>query len=283
MKDIPVHKLQNEADAGLIIRHTGDDNFRVEANTMSAHRDDHYLFLIITTGTVFMMVDFNEIIIPAHSIYFILPGQVHHRMHEIQAEGWFIAADTSLIPNDFRAVFENNLLLQQSYVMDDQRFQQCMLLVRLLAEQYSSNRNGAFYLQLVNSLLNSFLGFAACGYLQQDTAAKQTSRPVQIAQQFKQLLAANIKNIKQPSGYAGLLNITESYLNEAIKKVTGFSVSYWILKEVMLEAKRLLYYSELTVKQVAHQLGYDDHAYFSRLFKKANDITPLMFRDAYRK
>jgi AraC family transcriptional activator of pobA len=106
---------------------------------------------------------------------------------------------------------------------------------------------------------------------------------VQIVQEFKRLLNGNVQHLKSPTAYAKLLNISESYLNEAMKKVTGFSVTYWILQEVMLEAKRLLYYSQLNVKEIAHHLGYDDHTYFSRLFKKANQVTPLAFREFYRK
>jgi len=68
-----------------------------------------------------------------------------------------------------------------------------------------------------------------------------------------------------------------------LKKTTGLSVSYWILNEVMLEARRLLYYSQLNVKEITHKLGYDDPAYFSRLFKKATNTTPLAFRERYRK
>lgn len=81
----------------------------------------------------------------------------------------------------------------------------------------------------------------------------------------------------------GLLNVSESYLNEALKKTTGFPVSYWILHEVMLEARRMLYYTELNVKQIARGLGYPDPAYFSRLFSKAAGLTPLAFRQQYRK
>jgi AraC-like DNA-binding protein len=50
-----------------------------------------------------------------------------------------------------------------------------------------------------------------------------------------------------------------------------------------MEAKRLLYYSDMNVKQIAHTLGYDDHAYFSRQFRKVTGITPLGFRVQYRK
>jgi len=80
-----------------------------------------------------------------------------------------------------------------------------------------------------------------------------------------------------------MLNVSETYLNEALKKVTGLSVSYWIQQEVLLEAKRLLYYSEMNVKEIAHTLGYTDHTYFSRLFKKTEGTTPLLFRTHYRK
>ena len=55
-------------------------------------------------------------------------------------------------------------------------------------------------------------------------------------------------------------------------------VSYWIQHELVLEAKRLLYYSDLTVKEVAFALGYDDHAYFSRLFSKVTGMSPGSFR-----
>ena len=80
-----------------------------------------------------------------------------------------------------------------------------------------------------------------------------------------------------------MLNISAPYLNEALKKVTGLPVTYWITHETMLEAKRLLFYTDLTVKEIAHQLGYEDHTYFSRLFKNSESTTPLAFRNSYRK
>ena len=102
-------------------------------------------------------------------------------------------------------------------------------------------------------------------------------------QDFKLLLSENFLVEKSPTAYAEMLNISGSYLNEALSKVTGLSVSYWITHEVMLEAKRLLYYTQLTVKEIAHQLGYEDHTYFSRIFKNTEGKTPLAFRDDYRK
>ncbi len=78
---------------------------------------------------------------------------------------------------------------------------------------------------------------------------------------------------------AAQLHITPLYLNEIVKEITGFPASYWIHQEIMLEAKRLLYYTNLDVKQIAFDLGYEDHAYFSRFFKKNTGLTAGEFRN----
>ena len=88
--------------------------------------------------------------------------------------------------------------------------------------------------------------------------------------------------MKSPAEYAAALNLSLSYLNEAVKACTGFAVSYWIQYEVILEAKRLLYHTDYNVKEIANELGYEDHAYFSRLFKKMVVQTPVEFRRRYR-
>ena len=106
---------------------------------------------------------------------------------------------------------------------------------------------------------------------------------MQITHEFRKLLMQNIQSQKSPSYYACWLNISESYLNEAIKKTTGFTATYWIQQQIMLEAKRLLCFSKLNVKEIAHALGYDDHTYFSKLFKQATRMTPLTFRNSYLK
>jgi AraC-like DNA-binding protein len=69
-----------------------------------------------------------------------------------------------------------------------------------------------------------------------------------------------------------------SYLNECVKAVTGKSVTSQIQQRVTMEAKRLLYHSNRSVKEIAGDLGFDDHSYFTRLFTKVVGMTPLAFR-----
>jgi AraC family transcriptional activator of pobA len=280
MKNIPIHKLTDGENIGLEMRHTSDVDMVSLSKITGAHRDDHYIFFLTQTGIGTMMIDFTEVQIPEKAIFYVLPGQVHHRIDHTDAEGWFLAVETLLVPKEFRLVFENQLLLQQPYLLNAQQYQQSYTLVNLLHNHFTHNKQSPFYIDILRSLLNAFTGIAACGYEKLNEEGNKRSRPIQIAQGFKGLLIDNFRTEKRPNAYADMLNISETYLNEALKKATGFSVSYWITHEVILEAKRLLYYTQLNSKEIAHELGYEDHTYFSRLFKKSTGVTPLNFRDS---
>jgi AraC family transcriptional activator of pobA len=283
MKDIPVHQLQDRVSSGLEIRHFVPNEKPGKHEDMGAHRDDHYIFFLMIEGSASLMIDFHELNLQKSSLYYILPGQVHHRIRAQVADGWFVAVDTLLIPPDYRDVFENQLLLQQPYALTEKQLSQCHGLLDLIDEKYRDDEQHPFNIPVVHSLLQSFLGIAAGGFCSLSCPQSSLSRPAQLSQQFKKLLVQNVRVLKSPSAYASMLNVSESYLNESLKKITGFSVSYWVQHEVVLEAKRLLYYSQLNVKEIAHILGYEDHAYFSRLFRKTTNTTPLSFRTSYRK
>lgn len=281
MKHIPIHKLKTSA--GMEIRCTYEDDTAKQGKQLGIHRDDHYVFFLIEKGDGSLMVDFSEVSIFGPALYYILPGQVHHVLASYNVNGWFIAADTMLVPTHYREVFENQIAIQQPYALSEEQYQQLLVTTKLLHQHFNSDPEHPFYIQLLHSLLNSFIGLAAAGYCKVNEAVNTTTRPYQITQQFKKLLKQHFLKHKSPSWYAGQLMISESYLNEALKKTSGSSVSYWITNEVLLEARRLLYYSELNVKEIAHAVGYEDHTYFSRIFKQNAGKTPLAFRQDYRK
>ncbi|MEA4846136.1 MAG: helix-turn-helix domain-containing protein, partial [Clostridiaceae bacterium] len=107
------------------------------------------------------------------------------------------------------------------------------------------------------------------------------NRYADITSRFKSLLSANYKSVKRPSQYASKLNISPVYLNEAVKKTTGISASNCIRDEIVIQAKRLLFYTKISVKEIAQELGYADWTYFTRFFTKAVGISPSYFRKQY--
>jgi len=284
MQPIPVHLLQDRTTLGVQLKRfrMGDLPENDEA-LLGAHRDDHYIFFLLEQGSGFLMIDFSEIQLSGSMLYYILPSQVHHHIRNEQVDGWFIAVDTALIPSECRSVFEGRLLLQKPYILNEVQLNQVYNLLMLLQEKFHQERTDPFYVPVIHALLQSFLFIAAGCYNGSLGKNIKVSRPAELTSAFKNRLVLELRSNKSPADYASMLNVSESYLSEALKKTTGFPVSYWIQQEVMLEAKRLLYYSELTVKQIAHNLGYADHSYFSRLFRKVTGSSAIAFRAQYRK
>jgi AraC family transcriptional activator of pobA len=282
VKNIPIYSITNETSLGLRVNHfKSGDPPTYEEKVLDAHRDDHYIFFVLEKNSRVMMVDFNEIEVSASTLYYILPTEVHQRIRNENSEGWSVAVDTALVTAECRNAFEGGLWLRQPYKLNGIQLQQFHNLMALLHEKYQEDRADPFYTTVVHSLLQSFLAIAAACYSGFSGASIKTSRPVELTNRFKSLLSAEGRSIKSPALYAERLNVSEGYLNESLKKITGFPVSYWIQQDVMREAKRLLYYTQLNVKEIAHTLGYADHSYFSRLFRKVTGTSAIAFRELY--
>jgi AraC-like DNA-binding protein len=105
---------------------------------------------------------------------------------------------------------------------------------------------------------------------------------IEFLRKFSQLVELNFKQHHAVSDYADILNITPKALTKRISKYGKATPNDIIKDRIMLEAKRLLAHSDMNVKEVAYELGYDDPAYFNRLFAKVSDIAPAEFRKQYK-
>ena len=282
---IPLHRLGETTDQGYQIdRVFGTKEETLDTILLGTHRDDHYIFLLQETGASRFMVDFDLFTMEGNSIFFILPGQVHRYIEANEStSGWFLALDAGLIPDMFRAVLEDPLLMRRPLPLSSEELGALSQHLQLL---YAVNRKepaSPYYKQAAYGLVTSFTAMMAALYSgRPDACGGPPPRPVMITQAFRKLLLHQFKVCKRPTEYAAALNLSLSYLNEVVKSMTGLSVSNLIHHQIMLEAKRLLYHSHCSVKEIAHELGYEDHTYFSRLFKKTVGITPGEFRHHYR-
>ena len=104
-----------------------------------------------------------------------------------------------------------------------------------------------------------------------------------IVKDFKNLLERNYSRYHKVSDYAGQLHLSANYLNEVIKDETRHSAKDFIQDRIILEAKRLATHSDISLKETAFQLGFDDPSHFSKFFRNctAGDFTT--FRNQIRK
>lgn len=261
-----------------------EESFEQKAHALGAHRDDHYVFLLLSAGSGFLTVDLQEVRLAARQLFYVIPGQVHHHVRTRKAEGWFLAVDRSLMPAGCRNIFEGRPELQLPGTVGRSMLEEMdQLLTVLAARSAETVRDARLQTAVVHALLQAFLWMAAQVFEEACQPGQTPSRPVELCRQFRILLGENLRVLKSPSAYAAHLHVSTAYLNEAVRKVTGLSTGYWIKQEIVLEAKRLLYFSDLNVKQIAADLGFEDAAYFSRYFRRVAGIPAQAFRALHRK
>lgn len=105
------------------------------------------------------------------------------------------------------------------------------------------------------------------------------SRPMEIANKFEDLVCQHSDKHRQISHYASLLNISPAHLSECVKKVTGKPAKQVILDFQLLKAKSLLKQSNLSIKEIAIKLGYEDTTNFTKFIKNHLGLTPKVFRN----
>ncbi|MCC9066339.1 helix-turn-helix domain-containing protein [Flavobacterium piscisymbiosum] len=94
-----------------------------------------------------------------------------------------------------------------------------------------------------------------------------------------------IENLSEPlkfksaQDFAGLLSIHVNYLNRAVKEVTGKSTTTIIAERITAEATTLLRYTDWSISEIAHILGFEYPNYFSSFFKKITGNIPKFYRD----
>lgn len=278
MNKIPTHESHDKFDEEeniVFLKHASGSN--QPSIVDYAHRDVYYLFIFVEKGVIKASIDFEEYIIEAPAVHCVLPGQVHRvTEYNRDTEYWVLATDGMFVKDEYKNVFEKASLVKCKAVLNNAMIDDLKGCISILHKRLQLERQ--FIGQsIIHSILSTYVGIIAEIY-QKGLPLSIGKRPAMITFQFKSLLSANYQCIKSPSQYADKLNISPIYLNEAVKKTTGLTVSESIQNEIIIQAKRLLLYTNISVKEVALELGYEDWAYFTRLFTKLTSFSPTQFR-----
>lgn len=249
-------------------------------------RNNYYTLLWLTAGAASLKADFAEYAVEANMLLAFSPYQpfmlsgtnvrgvaLHFHpdffcIHKHQAE---VACNGVLFNNiyqpPFVAVDETatatfNMVIQQI----EAGIQQVAL------AQY----------ELLISYLKIFLITASRLKAQQqvlDGATTETQKEPFILQTLKDAIERDFKTVHSPAEYANALNISPKALAKLTKTHFNKTPGDLIAERIIIEAKRELYLTNKTVKEIAYGLGYDDEFYFSRFFKTNAEISPQFYRE----
>ncbi|TDX01535.1 helix-turn-helix domain-containing protein [Dinghuibacter silviterrae] len=128
------------------------------------------------------------------------------------------------------------------------------------------------------SYLKVFLMEASRAKIEQREGAQPVKAPLTL-ENLRTAIETHYKTLHSPGDYGDLLHISTKALNKACKAHFDKTLTDLIAERLIIEAKRELYLTAKSVKEIAFELGYEDEFYFSRYFKKKVGVSPQIFRD----
>lgn len=268
-KSFPFSKMQKISETGVFMKRFSQ--FGRSAMKSYAHRDDYYMFVLLTEGSASVEIDFEIKELTPGNMIIVSPWQVHGKPSgELwQADGWMLAVSPEFLSeSDIRAIEE--------YSISSCPFSPGESIIEDISELYAMLERYRENIIICNALAATVKSIVISSL---DTCRKVISdRYLSITLQLRKQLDLHLAGKRSPSVYASMLNITEVYLNEAVKGATGLSAGAYIRNRIIVEAKRQLAYTSLPAKEIAFSLGYEDYAYFSRVFRKNVGKSPAEYR-----
>lgn len=250
------------------------------------HRTDFFMVYLFTDGYGKHMVDFESINVKKNHILFISKGQVHafdsNETYDGKAliftEDFFCKSETDRNYLLTSSLFDN--LCRHSYFKINSEFRK---LNTLFIEIYLELEKPAdkFQGKILQSLLYQILLLAERQIDIQNGAQKKETASSLLATQFRSSVEKYFKEQKNVKFYTNLLGITDRTLQMATAKTFGKSPKRLINERVLLEAKRILAYDKLSVKEIAFYLGFEETTNFVKFFKLKSGSTPTDFRKQF--
>ena len=249
------------------------------------HKHDFYLSVLFTKGSGKHTIDFNTYNIKPGSLFFMLPGQTHDWELSNDIEGYIFFHTKSF----YNLLFPNKRLDEYPtfYLRDNLKHIQLDTQEQPIYENY-------FKTILTEYQTSNLLKYRKIGllldliYIDSNRIkintpfnSDKTNTQMMYYKNLQQLIDTNFLTLKKPKDYAEKLNITVKHINKIVTSLLNKSTSELINERIILEAKRLISHGELTIKEIAYHLNYEDYSYFSRFFKKNTGLTPSEFSNQF--
>lgn len=285
-KDIKTYAFSEMSQnySGFALKRMEDIYLNSNGAPDSPHRHDYYTIIFIEKGEGTHFVDFTEYKVEDRTIYFIQPGQMHQLILTAEPIGWVITfTEEFLIANSIPEKMINDIYLFNDYgqspplPINENDLPVYQNLIAQMAHFAQSLET--YTLEAVGSLVEIFLiqSNNHCT-LRRSNNPQLIETSNHILRTFKQSLNKKYAAAHMVSDYADELAVTSDYLNKTVKNLTGKSAKDHIQSKLITEAKRSLLFSNISNKELAYELGFEESAHFNNFFKKITGQTPSEFR-----
>jgi AraC family transcriptional regulator, transcriptional activator of pobA len=264
------------------------------ATDMPLHGHGFYELIYIESGTGQHSVAGRQHSIGAGSLFAIAPGEPHDPSTMKRASGYLIvftadALQAGRSDSDVFSALPGEFLLwvflrvgghDAAHVVVP-RVQRASFVstVHALERECTSREHGWEF------CARAYLGIALTQAARIHATCSFALRPAQqrpvIGAVFQYIEARYMRPISL-ADVAKAVNKSAAHLTDVVRRQTGRTVGEWITERRMVEARRQLSETDLTIQNIAASLAYDDESYFSRVFRKHHQVSPSTFRARLR-
>ncbi len=275
----------------MINPQTGNLAFKLYSFEDNHHFDhiqrlNYFSLILVTEGEGKLKADFSEFDFKENTLFAFSPYQPFMFLGDyVKGTTIHFHPDFFCIHHHHSEVACNGVLFNNIYRPPFVTLEEASLrkLESLITQMRIEMQNPVLaQYELLVSYLKIFLITASRLRIEQNPDAQKNvpdHKEPFILQTLKDYIELHFKTKHSASDYAEALNISPKALAKITKSYFNKTLTNLISERIIIEAKRELYLTNKTVKEIAYELGYEDEYYFSRFFKTNADISPQMYRD----
>jgi AraC-like DNA-binding protein len=276
-------------------RATGNPVFRINKNDSVAnyskadflvpHRKDYYLLVFVKEGNSRHWIDMEPYVLKPNTFYFTVPHQVHLKEATTPLSGVSISFSDAFLALDENLSLRELPIIQNpanghELLMNDANVVFLEEMLERIYDEYHSH--GKWQQGMLLAYMKVLLIFLSRIYNEQ--IVKEEAMPEKVLlKKFLANINDSYSNTHEVADYASMMNISAGHLSEVIKQQSGKPPIAHIHDRLLLESRRLLFHTNLSGKEIAYSLGFEDDSYFIRFFKRLTGQTPVAYRNSIRK
>jgi AraC family transcriptional activator of pobA len=253
----------------------------IEQKILQPRRLTSYFIVLIESGTITYTLDLQEITLTDGQLLFAMPNQVFTPPTKTDNLKYFkVLFDENtlaLLPQQYP--FLVNPLNSQTIIFDDTTRERVKRNFKILNQILHIDKHPTDT-EIVLAYLNSLLVELNSAYFKNKEPINILNTNLSKFIEFKLVVEAHLTEQPSINTIAEKLSLTTNSLYRLVKEYSGTSPKDFFTNRLMIEAQRKLRYSNLSVKELAYELGFNDPDYFSRLFKKSTGKSVSDFLDS---
>lgn len=284
--DLP--NLHNKAFEFAIVsnREILDYNIPTNHDPFRPHRINFYAILFILEGKGKHFIDFKSYDYQKWSVVFIAKDQVQAFQKNEDREAFFLLFTENFIE---RGSLSSNLMQELSLYnyhlyspvinLAADEINIFKSLVNRIKKEYDAPDDNLTE-EIIQSSLKIFLGLSERIRKKNQSTLTVSKYQIEFIQ-FQNLLNKHLFNSRQVQFYANEMNMSTKKLNRITQELMNKPVKTYINDSLILEIKRFLMNTSLSIKEISYKTGFEDPTNFVKYFKKYTKLTPIDFRNKY--